>query len=49
VSGANPDYVRSTHDHLVEMGVVDPVLARISEALAAEAPGPEAPLLAGEG
>jgi cation transport protein ChaC len=49
VSGANPDYVRSTHDHLVEMGVVDPVLARISEALAAEAPGPQALPRAGEG
>jgi glutathione-specific gamma-glutamylcyclotransferase len=33
VSGANPDYVRSTHDHLTAMGVVDPVLARVVEAL----------------
>jgi cation transport protein ChaC len=32
-SGANPDYVRSTHDHLVAMGVVDPVLARLAAAL----------------
>ena len=34
VSGANPDYVRSTHAHLVEMGVTDPVLARLTQALA---------------
>ncbi len=29
ISGANPDYVRSTHEHLLEMGVVDPTLARL--------------------
>ena len=34
ISGANPDYVRSTHDHLIEMGVSDPTLARIAAALA---------------
>ena len=34
VSGANPDYVRSTHEHLTEMGVVDPLLARLVQALA---------------
>ncbi len=28
-SGANPDYVRSTYEHLMEIGVADPVLARI--------------------
>jgi len=33
VSGANPDYVRSTHHHLVDMGVVDPVLQRLVEEL----------------
>ena len=33
VSGENPDYVRSTHAHLQEMGVTDPVLARLTEAL----------------
>jgi cation transport protein ChaC len=33
MSGANPDYVRSTHEHLVAMGVVDPVLAHVVEAL----------------
>jgi cation transport protein ChaC len=33
VSGANPEYVRSTHEHLTEMGVIDPLLARIVEAL----------------
>lgn len=32
-SGPNPDYVRATHAHLVEMGVDDPVLARIAAAL----------------
>jgi cation transport protein ChaC len=32
-SGPNPDYVRATHEHLAEMGVKDPVLARISAAL----------------
>lgn len=32
-SGANPDYVRSTHDHLVAIGVTDPVLARVAAAL----------------
>ena len=34
ISGANPDYVRSTHDHLIELGVSDPTLARIAAALA---------------
>lgn len=33
VSGANPDYVRSTHAHLIEMGVPDPVLAGLAAAL----------------
>ena len=33
VSGANPDYVRSTHEHLIEMGVVDPLLGRLVQAL----------------
>jgi glutathione-specific gamma-glutamylcyclotransferase len=37
VSGANPDYVRSTHEHLLQMGVVDPILARLTEALLQEA------------
>lgn len=32
-SGANPDYVRSTYEHLLEMGVVDPVLARVCRGL----------------
>jgi cation transport protein ChaC len=27
VSGANPDYVRNTHEHLVELGFVDDTLA----------------------
>lgn len=33
VSGANPDYVRATSEHLVAMGVVDPTLARLTAAL----------------
>jgi cation transport protein ChaC len=33
VSGRNPDYVRSTHEHLLGMGVVDPLLQRIIKAL----------------
>ena len=34
ISGANPDYVRSTHAQLIEMGVSDPTLARIAADLA---------------
>jgi glutathione-specific gamma-glutamylcyclotransferase len=34
LSGANPDYVRATHEHLMEIGVSDPILARIAAALA---------------
>ena len=34
ISGANPDYVRATHGHLVEIGVSDPVLAGIAARLA---------------
>jgi glutathione-specific gamma-glutamylcyclotransferase len=33
VSGANPEYVISTYRHLEEIGVADPLLARISRAL----------------
>lgn len=33
ISGANPDYVRATHQHLIEIGVSDRVLARIATAL----------------
>jgi cation transport protein ChaC len=33
VSGRNPDYVRSTYEHLLGMGVVDPLLHRITKAL----------------
>jgi cation transport protein ChaC len=33
VSGANPDYVRNTHLQLAEMGITDPMLARIVAAL----------------
>ena len=28
--GRNPDYVRSTYEHLAGMGVIDPVLPRVS-------------------
>lgn len=37
VSGANPDYVRATHEHLIEMGVSDPILAAVAAGLAASA------------
>jgi cation transport protein ChaC len=33
VSGFNPDYVRSTHEHLLGMGIVDPLLHRITGSL----------------
>jgi cation transport protein ChaC len=33
VSGANPDYVRATHQQLMEMGVSDPILAGIAARL----------------
>jgi cation transport protein ChaC len=33
VSGANPDYVRNTYLQLAEMGITDPMLARIVAAL----------------
>jgi cation transport protein ChaC len=33
ISGRNPDYVRSTHEHLLSMGVVDRLMQRITEEL----------------
>jgi cation transport protein ChaC len=33
ISGQNPDYVRSTYEHLLGMGVTDPLLRRITEAM----------------
>ena len=30
ISGANPDYVKATHTQLIELGVSDPVLARVA-------------------
>ena len=33
VSGVNPDYVRSTQEHLLGMGVRDPLLTRLAAAL----------------
>ena len=32
-SGPNPAYVRSTYEHLLEMGVTDPILQRLTTAL----------------
>jgi len=32
-SGANPDYVLQTHEHLRQMGVIDPVLADLAHRL----------------
>lgn len=36
VSGRNPDYVRSTHEHLLGMGLSDPLLRRITEVLSGD-------------
>jgi cation transport protein ChaC len=33
ISGANPDYVRATHDHMVEIGINDPTLAALTKML----------------
>ena len=33
LSGANPDYVLATQDHLVELGIHDESLARLATAL----------------
>jgi cation transport protein ChaC len=38
ISGANPDYVRATHQHLIEIGVSDPVLAGIAANLSGGQP-----------
>lgn len=38
ISGANPDYVRATHEQLIELGVSDPVLAGIAARLATADP-----------
>ncbi len=37
-SGANPDYVRHTHDQLVAMGIPDLMLARLAAACAVPSP-----------
>ena len=29
LSGANPDYVRQTYEHMVELGIADPMLAAV--------------------
>lgn len=36
ISGANPDYVLATQDHLVELGIHDATLERLARALRAE-------------
>ena len=33
ISGANPDYIRATHEKLIELGVSDPVLSGIAARL----------------
>jgi cation transport protein ChaC len=33
LSGSNVDYVRSTHDHLLAIGIVDPALSLVAEHL----------------
>jgi glutathione-specific gamma-glutamylcyclotransferase len=33
ISGANPDYIRNTHDHLVELGFEDETLAWLAARL----------------
>lgn len=38
ISGRNPDYVRSTYEHLAGMGVIDPLLRQITEAIAEAEP-----------
>lgn len=43
-SGENPDYVLRTHDHLHKMGIFDPVLAKLAEALAPGLTHPRPPL-----
>lgn len=30
ISGANPDYVRATHDHMADLGIIDPTLAALT-------------------
>ena len=40
ISGANPDYVRATHQQLIELGVSDRILADIAGRLAQDAAEP---------
>jgi Uncharacterized protein involved in cation transport len=37
VSGANPDYVRSTYDHMLQLGIADSTLANLTRRLASAA------------
>ena len=34
ISGPNPDYLRSTYDHMRELGIADPTLAALSRSFA---------------
>lgn len=43
-SGENPDYVLQTHQHLRKMGIYDPVLASLAQALAPGLGAPHPPL-----
>lgn len=46
VSGANPDYVRSTFDHMVELGIADATLAALVATFpAAERDAADGPLM----
>ncbi len=38
VSGANPDYVRATHQHMLELGISDATLAAVARRFAPETP-----------
>ncbi len=38
VSGANPDYVRATYQHMLELGIADATLAAVARCFAAAAP-----------
>ena len=38
VSGANPDYVRATYQHMIELGIADATLAAVTRCFAPAAP-----------
>ena len=39
VSGANPDYVRATYEHMLQLGIADATLGALVRRFAPEAPG----------